>query len=271
MEHPRKFNNKGYTGPDKVVEFAVDKNAYEKLSEAAIPQAGSSKIQPKLGTRHNVYNKELIEHVPNRKNIGLKGRPNVDTFNEAVISVTEINPNTLTNKSSILKWIRRNKLSAAVVAIGVVIDVTAITITAIEEGGFGTRTKVVIGETIGGMVGSAAAVAIGAQIGAALGTVVPGIGNVVLGFIGGLIGALIGGSITSFIFRVDPVAPGLGPPVLDTDPKETVHGVPGDGMSTGAMGAPSLGSYTDDYGPPNLGMDTGAIGTPGADYETYNG
>lgn len=66
------------------------------------------------------------------------------------------------------------------------------------------------------------------------------------------------------------MAPGLGPPVLGSDPWDTFQCVPDNGLSTGATWAPSLGLSTGAIVVPSLGLDAGACGTPKAEYQTFN-
>lgn len=228
----------------------MDKTLNEKSTEKY--------VFGKMDDPYNAYDNKYLE----------SSRKNVDVLKTVVVSVSQIAPHVMAEESSILRLVRRYKIRELGKVFGVVLEVTSITIIAIEEGGFGRRTEVATGKAIGDALGAEAALAIGAQIGAALGTVIPGLGNVALAFIGAFIGGLVGGGITAFIFHVESVAPGLGPPFLDTDPRDTARGVPDDGLNTGTHGVPSLGICTGANGVPSLGLDTGAFGTPKADYKT---
>ena len=178
-----------------MTEFAVNKAGYNEMRNQAIPQKGSRYFQPQTGDMKNLTNTEQLGHRPGKFNIGLKGDPNVAKFNKHVLSVKEVDPHSFVNKNDALMWCRRNKFHAALGMIGIAIDVGRITISLYEEGGFGPKTQLNVGEIIGGSVGAEAAVAIGCAVGSALGSVIPVIGTTIIGFIGGFIGALFGKKI----------------------------------------------------------------------------
>ncbi len=206
------------TGKQVVAEFEVHKPGYQQIkTDHTIPQAGSRQHQPAQGKPFNVINTERLgNHPQGRVNIGLKGQQNVDMFNEHVISVKKINPDSFFNKTSALRWLRRNKLTAFAGAIGVILDAGALTLSVIEDGGeFGPSTKVTLAEIGGG--------AVGGSIGAAIGSLLPGIGTVVCGFIGAFIGSLIGNGIMSFFLGYSPTVPGPGLPAAEWEnpPQET--------------------------------------------------
>lgn len=272
MDHSRAFHNKGVTEAERVAEFAVKKGGYKEMRGQAIPQEGSRKFQPRTGDLKNLTNQEQLHHRPNKFNIGLKGDGNVAKFNDQVLSVAEVDPHSFMNKNEALMWCRRNKFHAAMGAIGIAIDVGYVTVSLIEDDGrFGPKTQVAVGEIVGGLAGAEAAVMIGSAIGSALGSVVPGIGNIVIGFIGGLIGAIIGSGIVKalrFWFCGGHVAPGPGAPLLDTDPYPTARGVPDSGYVTQARGVPPQQWQTNTRGAPSMGLNTGARGTPRPNYKT---
>ena len=272
MDHSRAFHNKGVTEAERVAEFAVQKGGYNAMRGDALPQKGSKAFQPQTGDMRNLTNAEQLGHRPGKLNIGLKGDANVAKFNNHVLSVAEVDPHSFLNKNEALMWCRRNKFHAAMGMIGIAIDVGYVTISVIEDDGrFGPKTQVAVGEIVGGLAGAEAAVAIGSAIGSALGTVIPGIGNIVIGFIGGLIGAIIGGGIVRalrFWVCAGPVAPGSGAPLLDTDPYPSARGVPDSGLVTRHRGVPSMQMETNARGVPSTGLQTGARGTPKPNYKT---
>ena len=271
LDHSRVFENRGVTEPSRVAEIAVKKNRYADMRGNAIPQQGSRARQPRGGTQFNITNTERLGHRPGYANVGLKGTANVERFNEHVLSIREVDPHSFVNKHEASMWCRRNKINAALGAVGIAIDAAYVTISVIrDDGSFGENTQIAIGEIAGGIAGAEAAVAIGTAIGAAVGSVVPVLGTAVIGFIGGLIGAIIGGGIVRalrFWICGGPAAPGPGAPLLDTDPYPTAMGIPDTGFDTQAWGAPQH-FQTDAFGVPSMGMDTGARGTPRADYRT---
>ena len=272
MDHTREFHNQGVSESERVAEFALKKGGYKEMRGQTIPQDGSRKLQPPKGDMHNITNLEHLEHRPGKLNIGLKGDANVAKFNNHVISVKEVDPHSYVNKNEALMWCRRNKFHAALTVVGIAIDVGYVTISVIEDDGrFGPKTQVAVGEIVGGLAGAEAAVALGSAIGSAIGSIIPGIGNIVIGFIGGLIGAIVGGGIVKalrFWFCGGPIAPGPGAPLLDTDPYPTARGVPDSGFGTQAHGVPSQQMETYARGVPSLGLQTGARGTPKPNYKT---
>ena len=272
MQHSREYHNASNNGPDVVVEFTVDRKGYRNIREKAIPQKGSKAAQPKDGTHHNIYNKERIPEQSNMRNLGLKGKQNVDAFNEHVLRISSIDPNSYVNKNRVLRWVRRNKVQAGVVAIGIAIDVAYVTVSIIDdEGSLGESTQIALGDIAGSITGAKLGVAIGAKIGAAIGTIVPVWGNIILGFIGGLIGSLIGKGIvqlTRYLFCVAPASPGPGVPILDTDPYSTYTGIPDQGLDDNVCGVPDEEYDTGAFGISSMGLDTGAFGTPESDYRT---
>ena len=260
-KHAREFHNAAVHGTEGTAEFALHKQGWQEIRSGAIPQGGARARQPAQGPMHNVYNTErLANHPKGKMNVGLKGNTNVDNFNKHVISVKKIDPNNFMNKSSTLRWLRRNKLTASASGLGFALDATSLIISIIEDdGSFGRNTAV----TVSGMGGSALGSAAGAAIGSLLGLAVP-----LVGFIGGLIGSLIAEGIARFFLCVNPTAPGPGPPILVTDPQPTAFGVPDDGRRTGYRGVPSMGRDTLAMGAPTMGRDTRATGTPPTFFET---
>lgn len=216
LDHSRVFENRGVTGPSRVAEIAVQKNMYADMRGNAIPQHGSRSRQPRRGTQFNITNTERLGHRTGYANVGLKGKTNVERFNEHVLSVREVDPHSFVNKHEASMWCRRNKINAALGAVGIAIDVGYVTISVIrDDGSFGENTQIALGEIAGGIVGAEAAVSIGTAIGAAVGSVVPALGTAVIGFIGGLIGAIIGGGLVRalrFWFCGGPAATEPGAP-----------------------------------------------------------
>ena len=256
MKHSREYENAGRSAvPDEVVEFELGKKGYQSdVRGSAIHQKGSRAKQPSRGRPHNVYNEERLRNHPKGKvNIGLKGRENADIFNEHVVSVKKIDPHSFMNKSTVLRWVRRNKLVVGATFIGVAVDALTLTLSIIEDGGeFGKNTILSTADIVGSTIGSA--------IGSAIGSLFPGVGTVVCGFVGGVIGSLIANGIASLClyFGINTTAPGPGAPLLDTDPYDT------------AFGAPSIGQDPS-HGPPSLGLNTGAMGVPDAQWDVGYG
>lgn len=118
IQHTREYHNASNKGPDVVAEFTVDKKGYRNIRENAIPQRGSRAAQPKDGTYHNIYNKERIPEQSNVRNLGLKGKQNVDAFNEHVLRISKIDPHSYVNKNTVLRWVRRNKVQAGLQQLG---------------------------------------------------------------------------------------------------------------------------------------------------------
>lgn len=240
LDHTRQFQNRGVRDPEVVAEFGLDRKGYhEHVRDKHIGNdADMKKVinqhsnEPRRG--RNFYNRERLGQRPDGKvNVGLKGPRNVEAFNRQVFSVKKIDPNSFMNKKSALRWLRRNKMTAVFGALGVFFDVAAITISVIEDGGeFGRSTTLTLADIAGGAVGAAVGTAVAGSalgtavaataIGSAIGSIIPGIGTVICGFIGAIIGSLIASGITSFFLGYNPVAPGPGPPLLDTDPREAV-------------------------------------------------
>lgn len=250
LHHSRQFQNKGVLKkgvPEVVAEFKVKRDGYKAIRKEVIPQQGSKALQ-KPGAMKNIFNTERLENHPRGKvNIGLKGKANVDAFNTHVVSVTKVNPGSAMNKSVALRWLRRNKLSVAATAVGVVLDGISLTLSVIEDGGkFGPSTTINVAGIVGGALGSA--------IGGALGSLFPVIGNTIGSFLGGLIGSLIANGITKFFLAHSPVVPGPGPPLLDVDPFAT------------AFGAPRMGQGVEPY---EISQDTpaGAFGFPDMEHD----
>lgn len=271
MAHTAKYNNKGAVGEQKVAEIKVQKPAYKKIREEAIPQAGSKAKQPKLGEGkpYNITNAELLKDHPGKLNMGIKGKENLDKFNKHIVSIREVNVDTFRKDSAILKWIKRNKLAASVTAIGIMIDVTNITLSVIGDGGkFGHETQVTTGEIIGGVAGAELAILAGAKIGAALGSVVPGIGNFIAGVIGGIIGSLIGGSIVRFFHTLfeKPLVNLDDMPVLETDPTPTINSPPYD-CEKEAFGVPTP-EYLQPFGVPSDDFLDDSVGVPTPYFDT---
>lgn len=271
LDHSRVFKNAGVTETERVAEIALNRRGYKDIRSQAIPQAGSKVRQPAKGDMYNLTNTERLAHRKGKLNVGLKGKGNVEKFNRHVLSVSEVDPHSFMNKNEVLMWCRRNKIRASLMAVGIAIDIGNITISAIEDDGrFGAKTQVALGEIIGGTAGAEAAVAVCGAIGSALGSIVPGIGNVLIGFIGSLIGSIVGGGIVKLIrlwFCGGTIEPGPGPPLLDTEPKY-VKGVPDSGLNTQTTGVPPMQMETTHNGAPSLGLDTGARGYPGLDFKT---
>ena len=266
IEHSKGFKAKDVCHP--VVEFQVKKVNYMEIRNDAIPQFNSKIRQNEAGGRlFNITNNERIKEIPDKLNLGLKGEKNVDMFNEHIISIEKVNPNSWVNKNKILRWIRKNKLKTACAVIGIVINATCITLSFIKDNGtFGESTQITFGQIAGGSAG--------AKIGAAIGSILPGLGTVLFGLLGSVIGSLIGEKIIRlgrYLFCAAPVSPGLGPPILDTDPTPTAKGVPQtDYCCCDSVGVPDNGLSTGAFGVPSLGLDTGASGLPTPDYEIYS-
>ena len=272
MQHSREYHNASVKVPEAVAEFTVNKKGYTNIRENAIAQRGSRNSQPKNGPYRNVYNKERIPDQSNMLNLGLKGKQNVDDFNKHIVSISKIDPHSYVNKNPFLLWVRRNKVQACAVAIGISIEVAYVTVSIIDDkGSFGKSTQIAFGEIAGGIVGAELAAVIGAKIGAAIGIIVPIWGNIIIGFIGGLIGSLIGGAIVQvaqYVFCVAPASPGPGVPILDTDPYPTYTGIPDQGLNDNVHGVPGQEHDTEAFGVPSIGLDTGAFETPESEYRT---
>lgn len=246
LQHTRGFNNQGASGSQVVAEFEVHKPGYKNIkTHHTIPQAGSRGRQPARGRPFNVTNTERLGNHPKEKvNIGLKGRQNIDMFNEHVISVQKINPDSVMNKTSALRWLRRSKLTAFAGAVGVIVDAGSLILSVIEDGGkFGPSTKV----TLAGIGGSA----LGGSIGAAIGSILPGIGTFIGGFIGGLIGSLVGNGIMNFFLGYSPAVPGPGLPAAEWDNPFQAYPEP-EWESGGYDLNPPLQSEWDSIGPDKM-------------------
>ena len=205
-------------------------------------------------------------------NLGLKGKQNIDAFNEHVVNISKIDPHSYVNKNSVLQWVRRNKVQAGAAAIGIAIELAYVTVSIIDDkGSFGELTQISLGEIAGGITGAELGAVIGAKIRAAIGIIVPVLGNIIVGFIGGLIGPLIGGGnvqLARYIFCVAPPSPGPGVPILDTDPYPTYTGIPDQGLDYNVNVVPDEEYDTGAFGIPSMGLDTGAFGTPESEYRT---
>lgn len=223
----------------------TEKAIYAKdIKEHSIEQRGSKGRQPKEGRLFNVMNRErLSDHPKSKVNVGLKGVQNVDKFNEHVISVRKVDPQSLMNKTEALRWIRRNKLHVLGGAVGVILDGVSLILSLIEDSGeFGRSTTLTTADIGGGVLGG--------MIGGAIGSLLPGIGTAICSFIGSLIGSLIANGITRFFLSLTPVTqPGPGPPLLQTNPQTTMYGQPPLQLRTSATS-----------GPPRLGVHAGKQG-----------
>lgn len=269
LQHTRKFDNKNVAEGTKevIAEFELHKPGYQDIkTNHTIPQAGSKKLQPAEGRQFNVTNNELLKNHPKGKvNIGLKGRINVDEFNKHVISVKKINPDSFFNKTSALRWLRRNKLSAAAGAIGVLLDAGALILSVIEDNGkFGPSTKVTLAEIGGG--------AVGGYIGAAIGSLLPGIGTFVCGFIGSFIGSLIGNGIMSFFLGYSPAVPGPGLPAAEWEtPSHEIPQAEWNSSSTHGVNPPIKPEWNTSVNPPSGEWSTQPTGFPTAEWDNIPG
>ena len=285
LDHTRQFHNRAVHDPEVVAEFGLNRRGYhEQVRDKHIGNDANMIYQhsdePRKG--RNFYNRERLGQRPDGKvNVGLKGPQNVEAFNSQVISVKKVNPNSFMNKKSALRWIRRNKVNVLFGALGVVFDAAAITISVIEDGGeFGCSTTLTVADIVGGAVGAAVGTAVAGSalgtaaaataIGSAIGSIFPGIGTVICGFIGAIIGSLIVSGITSFFLGYNPVAPGPGPPLLDTDPREAVFSPPRlDQEESAATMEPPIDVDTEYSGFPDTEWSTDeGLEFPEMDYDT---
>jgi hypothetical protein len=91
-------------------------------------------------------------------NLGLKGKQNVDAFNKTMLRVSNIHPQSNFNTSTVLQWVKRNRIQKA---IGIAIDVARVTISIIDD-------KVSVRESTQILLGQIVRKYAGAELGAQL-------------------------------------------------------------------------------------------------------
>lgn len=272
IEHTQQFNNRGVQGNQTVAEVAVDKPTYEMdTKKNAIPQSGSRNLQPREGRPFNVTNTELLDTATSKGkvNVGLKGVENVEAFNKSVLNIRKIDPDILINENAALTWLRRNKLAAGLLAVGVVVDAASLVMSFVADGcTVGKSTAINVAEIVGGVAGAEAMTAAVTSIAGALNVVIPGIGIAIGAMIGAIIGALIAGGLMSFFLTVPKSVAGPGPPIPEFDPYPDVYGVPETEVNPALTGPPELAVNPAPSGAPPTGFDTNATGFPDMGMDT---
>lgn len=99
----------------KAYQVTMDKRHYQDIKSGSIPQRGSRAINRGNPNPHNVLNAErLSAHPTGKVNMGVK-TANLDHFNEGVIKIKEINPNSMMQSGKI-KPVKRYGKAATIAA-----------------------------------------------------------------------------------------------------------------------------------------------------------